>query len=424
MQRTFLLIGLTGVLLSAPESGASAGGEWPQWRGAHRDGVSPETGLLKTWPPEGPETLWRFQAGEGFSAVSVAGGRAYTMFARGGAEYVLCLDAETGEEIWRFEADELFEDHQGGNGPRSTPAVDGDRVFALSARGRLTALNAESGQMAWAWDLEKEFGGKTPRWGFCASPLVEGELLLVETGGAAKNSRTNPLKKSGAGKTIAAFDKRSGDLVWTSGAGKSAYSSPIPVSAGGIRQIVFFTAMGLASVAPADGRIFWTYPWDTSYDVNAATPVFVPPDRIFLSSGYDKGASMLKLNSADAGVEVEEVWRTRVMKNQFSSSVLHQDHLYGFDNAILKCIEAGSGSERWRHRGFGKGTLIVADGHLIILGERGRLALALATPEGFVERASAQVLNGKCWTMPALAGGRLYLRNEEEIVCLDLKGSS
>lgn len=423
MQRRILLIGLTGVLLSVAESRSEAGDEWPQWRGAQRDGVSPETGLLKTWPPGGPQTLWRFQAGEGFSAIAVDGGRAFTMFARDGAEYVIGLDAETGKEIWKFESDEIFEDHQGGHGPRSTPAVDGGRVFAVSARGRLTALNAESGQLLWECDLKERFGGKTPRWGYCASPLVEGELLLVETGGPEGRSWANPLARSDAGQTIAAFDKETGDLVWTAAAGKSAYSSPISVSAGGVRQIVFFTAMGLASVSPAEGRVYWTYPWDTSYDVNAATPIFVPPDRIFISSGYDKGAAMVKVDVVEGGLEVQEVWSGRVMKNQFSSSVLHEDHLYGFDNAILKCIDAASGAQRWRHRGFGKGTLIVADGHLIILGESGRLALARATPEGFVEKASAQVLSGKCWTMPALARGRLYLRNEEQIVCLDLKGS-
>ena len=423
MQKRILLIGLTGALLSVAEYRSAAGGEWPQWRGAHRDGVSAETGLLKTWPPGGPQTLWRSQAGEGFSAISVDGGRAFTMFARDGAEYVIGLDAETGKEIWKFESDEIFEDHQGGHGPRSTPAIDDGRVFAVSARGRLTALNAESGRLLWECDLKERFGGKTPRWGFCASPLVEGDLLLVETGGPGRKSWANPLAKSGAGQTIAAFDKGTGDLVWTAAAGKSAYSSPISISAGGVRQIVFFTAMGLASVSPADGRVYWTYPWDTSYDVNAATPIFVPPDRIFISSGYDKGASMVKVNGVDGGLEVQEVWSGRVMKNQFSSSVLHEDHLYGFDNAILKCIDAASGAQRWRHRGFGKGTLIVADGHLIILGESGRLALARATPEGFVEKASAQVLSGKCWTMPALVKGRLYLRNEEEIICLDLKGS-
>ena len=168
MQRRILLIGLTGVLFSVAESRSEAGDEWPQWRGAHRDGVSPETGLLKTWPPGGPQTLWRFQAGEGFSAISVDGGRAFTMFARDGAEYVIGLDAETGKEIWRFESDEIFEDHQGGHGPRSTPAIDGGRVFAVSARGRLTSLNAESGRLLWECDLKERFGGKTPRWGFCA----------------------------------------------------------------------------------------------------------------------------------------------------------------------------------------------------------------------------------------------------------------
>ncbi len=403
----------------------SAKAEWPQWRGPNRDGVSNEVGLLKVWPANGPKVLWKVPIGEGFSGISVSQERVYTMFSKGDDEFVVCLDATDGGEIWRFRSDKNYHEGQGGNGPRATPTIDGDLLFTISAHGKLYALNAGNGHTIWSHDLQQKFGSKMPRWGFSTSPLVDGELLLVEVGGKGE-------------KSIVAFHTNTGDVIWSSHKDKLGYSSPIAITVKGVRQIICFTGTQLVSVSPTDGTIYWKYPWKTGYDVNAATPIFIPPDKVFISSGYGKGAAMLgmrvfvspddertarvQIRENQSKIRVEEIWKSRKLKNHFASSVLHGNHLYGFDNSILKCIEANTGEEQWKTRGFGKGTVMLADGYLIILSDRGKLGLAKATPSGYTEKASAKVLSGLCWTVPTLANGKLYVRNEKEMVCLDMTG--
>ena len=423
MKRTtvFLVVSalLCGSILTATAT------EWPQWRGPNRDGISDEVGLLKEWSSDGPKVLWKVPLGEGFSGISISQGRVYTMFSKGNDEFVVCLDATDGAEIWRFRSDKNYHEGQGGNGPRATPTIDGDLLYTISAYGKLYALNAASGQEIWSHDLQQKFGSNMPRWGFSTSPLVDGELLLIEVGGKGE-------------KSIVAFNKNSGDVVWSSHKDKLGYSSPIAITVKGVRQIICFTGTKLVSVSPTDGTIYWKYPWKTGYDVNAATPVFIPPDKVFISSGYDKGAAVLQIRvfvSPDNDraateqikenqgiVRIKEIWKNRKMKNQFATSVLHENYLYGFDNSILKCIEANTGEEQWKSREFGKGTVILADGHLIILSDRGKLGLAEATPTGYIERASTKVMSGLCWTVPTLADGKLYVRNETEMVCLDMTG--
>lgn len=410
---------LCGAILTASAT------EWPQWRGPNRDGVSSEIGILKEWAASGPKVLWKHPLGEGFSGISVSQGRVYTMFSKGNDEFIICLNATDGQEIWRFRSDDNYHEGQGGNGPRATPTLDGDLLFTVSAYGKLYALNAGNGEKVWSHNLQQKFGSDMPRWGFSTSPLVQGDLLLVEAGGKGE-------------KSIVAFEKKSGEVMWSSHKDKLGYSSPIAITVQGVRQIICFTGTKLVSVSPTDGTIYWQYPWKTGYDVNAATPVFIPPDKVFISSGYDKGAAVLQMRvfishdddraaveqikENQGNVRIKEIWKNRKMKNQFSSSVLHENYLYGFDNSILKCIEADTGEEQWKTRGFGKGAVILADGHLIILSDRGKLGLAEATPAGYIEKTSAKVLSGLCWTAPTLANGRLYLRNEEEIVCLDMTG--
>ena len=403
---------------------AASAADWPQWLGPQRNGVSAETGLLKTWPAAGPQTAWRKTLGRGFSAVSIAQGRAYTMYAAGEDEFAVCLDAATGEELWHFRTDSYFKERQGGDGPRSTPTVDGDRVYVLSARGKLYALQAADGKKLWSHDLVKEFGSEIPTWGFCTSPIVVDDQLYVEVGGKRNNFILDFVYDPETEATVVAFDKNSGGVQWTALDDKSAYSSPIAIEVHGMRQLVFFTAYAAVGLAPKDAQVYWRYPWATRYDVNAATPVFIPPDKIFVSSGYDKGAALVQLKNSGDGIEAEEIWMNRVMKNHMSTSILHQGHLYGFDNAILKCIDPQTGTEKWKARGYGKGSLIVADGHLIILGDKGNLGLVEASPAGYREKAMLQVLQGTCWTVPSLSDGRLYLRSESEIVCLNLKDKS
>lgn len=388
---------------------SSAYADWPQWLGPNRTGISSETGLLTTWAKDGPAVVWEKELGEGFSGISVADGRVYTMFSAGEDEFAVCLDEETGEEIWRFKTGAKFYERQGGNGPRSQPTVDGDRVFVLSAEGWLYALNAKDGKKLWLVDLYDGLGSRVPKFGFSTSPLVEGDLLLLEVG-----------TRQG---TFIALDKTSGALKWASQRDIVSYSSPIAVDIAGIRQVVFVSGEAAVGLSPADGSIFWRFPWYTSYDLNVATPIFVPPDHIFISSGYDHGAALLQIAQQGDGLSVKKVWESRGMKNHFGTSLLIGDYIYGFDNAILKCIEAKTGKEQWKRRGYGKGTLIYAEGQLIILSDKGKLALADVSPTEFREKASVQVLSGKCWTPPTLANGKIYVRDMHRIVCMDVSGT-
>jgi len=395
---------------SRSKPAASSTSDWPQWLGPNRNGISAEIGLLKSWPATGPKILWRIPLGEGFSGVSISRGRAYTLFAQGNDEFVVCLDADSGKELWRMRSGSTFKD-MNGNGPRSTPTIHNEVVYALGAHGNLFALQTSSGKKLWSHDLKKEFktSGPSRDGGFSTSPLIEGNLLLVEAGG-------------GAGNSFIAFDKQSGDVVWKVESDRAAFASPIAITVNGVRQIVFFSASGAIAMSPADGKVFWRLPWKTDDDVNAATPLFIPPDKVFISSGYDVGATLLRIKAGNATARIEKIWKSKAMLNIYTTSILQGDYLYGFDGGTLKCIEWNTGAEKWKQRGFGVGTLIYADGHLIVLGDKGKLALVEAVPTGYKEKAAAEILDGRCITVPALAAGKLYVRNTKELVCLDMFG--
>lgn len=393
------------ILVPCLLAGTALAADWPQFRGPNRDGISRETGLLESWPAGGPTVLWKTLVGEGYSHLAVSEGRLFTLFGEGSHDFAVAYDAATGRPLWRVPLGPRFQSGQG-NGPRSTPTVDGGMVYALTATGRLTALNAADGKKIWTRDLQREFDAEPPQWGISTSPLAEGNLLLVDVGGSR-------------GRSLAAFDKKTGKTVWTSQSEVAGYSAPIAVTVGGVRQVIFFTGRAVLSVSPKNGKLLWRVPWKTDWDVNAATPVFVPPDKLFISSGYGTGAALFQIEVMGGRVGADEVWRSRKMKNRFSSSVLHGGHIYGFDESVLKCIAAATGEEKWKQSGFGHGSLILAGGHLIVLSERGKLLLVEATPAGYREKGSSQPLSGKCWTAPTLADGRLYIRNEEELVAFN-----
>ncbi len=382
---------------------ASATRDWPQLRGPNADGISPQTGLLTQWPQSGPREIWRVPLGKGFSGVSVVGDRAVTMFGRGGT-YLGAFDTATGAELWRLRIDEMYR-NSSGDGPRSTPTIDEGLAFVISGRGMLAAVAVETGDTAWRHDLRGEYGASGPNWGFSTSPRVYGDLLLVEAGGRDA--------------ALVAFDKRSGREVWRAAGDQPGYSTPLLVRIGGRQQAVFFTGSRIVGVNPTSGALLWGLPWETTFGVNAATPIFVPPDKIFVSSGYGVGAALLRVTATARG-GVETVWRTREMKNQFSSSVLVDDYIYGFDNSILECIELTRGERMWRARGHGQGSLLYADGHLIVLGDRGSLTLVKLSPGEYLPVAQTQVFRSRTWTAPTLANGALYLRDEEELVALAL----
>jgi outer membrane protein assembly factor BamB len=383
--------------------------DWPQYRGVNRDGISKETAILKTWPANGPRVLWKTPIGDGYSGMAIVSNRIYTMDAKGPDEFIVAMDAASGKEIWRYRNDSNFVNDQG-NGPRGTPTIEGNMLYAFGAQGALTALTIQDGKKVWSHDVKKSVSGKVPIWGYSSSPLIEGGLLILPVGGGENNA-------------VVAFNKKTGAIAWRSQGDEPAYSSAIAATIKGVRQILVFSGTKLLSVAPTDGKLLWSYNWKTDWFVNAAVPIVVPEDKVFISTAYDVGAALLKVNVAGGKSSVEEVWMSKAMRNHFNTSVLNNGILYGFDNAVLKAIDANTGEDKWKKSGFGRGSLLVADGHLIVLSERGQLVLVEATPDAYKEVASAQVLQGKCWTMPTLVNGRLYVRNQKEMVCLDLKGA-
>jgi outer membrane protein assembly factor BamB len=377
-------------LLAAP----GAAEDWPCWRGPTHDGISAE----KDWSVETVakgEVLWRANVGKGHASFAVAGGKVVTAGNTGNRDAVYCFGAETGKEIWK-----RVYDCPAGNypGPRGTPTIDGGLVYSISREGRLLCLDVETGDVKWQKDVQSGL----PRWGISTSPIIHGKLVLLN-----------------AGTSGIAYDKKSGKRVWTGGKGTPGYASPVVTKLGGNECALIFSARALICVSARSGRPRWSFPWVTKYDVNAGDPVIVAKDRVFISSGYNRGCAMLKVSSKGA----KAIWQNTGMRNHMASTIYHEGSLYGFDDAILACLDAKTGTTKWTQRGFGKGALMLADGKLIFLSERGvDLVVAEATPEAYRELARARVLGGHTWTVPVLANGRIYCRNDAgDIACVNAK---
>jgi outer membrane protein assembly factor BamB len=334
-----------------------------------------------------------------------------------GKQLVVALDVATGERRWSRECGHSSgSDHGNYGGPRATPTLDGDLLYTVSSWGLLLCLDAATGKVKWQKDLVEEIGARVPRWGFATSPLVEGGRVYVMPGG-------------GNGQSLAAFDKATGKLIWASENDQAGYSSPTAISSGGVRQIVYLTGDRLVGVTPDAGKVLWQFAWHDRFNVNAATPVFVrgkeggkEDDYLFISSGYHKGCALVKLTQPKAGTfEAKKVYESNELCCHFGSPVLHGGQLYACDETRdLTCMDVRTGEVKWRKSGFKKGSLLRVDDRLLILGEQGHLALADCDGEEYREAARCRPFRGRCWTMPVLAGGRLYLRDQSEIVCLDV----
>lgn len=381
----------------------SPANDWPQWRGPRQDGISHEDGLLETWPEDGPQELWRITLGKGYSAVSVVDGRAYTMYCDNSNEYVVCLDIRDGKILWRVRSDKKYK-NAFGDGPRATPTLYEGRVYTHGASGSILCLNAETGVEHWSLNSLEKFGAKNLEWGLSASPAILDDKVIIVAGG----------KES---KSLVALDKEFGEVIWASLNDKAGYSTPILIEVNSMKQVAVFTGEAIVGVALEDGKELWRFPWKTNYDANIATPIY-HNNRLFISSGYDSGAVLLGLTVQGDGTQVKVIWKSRYMKNQFSSSVLVDGFLYGFSNTIFTCMDFNTGEVKWIQRGFYKGSLLVADGKLIIYSERAKLVLAEISPDSFKQLAIAGILKGKTWTVPTLSNGRLYVRNQDELVCL------
>lgn len=399
---------LTFVLAAALAAAASqtvsnqAPTDWPQWRGVNRDGKSSDTGLLTEWPAGGPPLVWKAGgAGTGYSSMSVVAGRLYTVGARGGTEYIHAFDVATGKKLWQVANGKEYSNDRG-NGPRGTPTIEGGRLYVLGASGDLTVLDAAKGTRVWSVNVLREFGGSNPRWGLSESPLVTGDRVLVNAGGPNAS--------------IVAFNKTDGKVIWKSQSDGAGYSSAVTQRVGNTDQAVFFTDRRAVGVDLRDGRLLWEYPRVANRVANIATPV-VKDNFVFLSSDYGTGSALLKLDPTGGGVSATEVYFTQEMRNHHSSSILVGDHLYGFSSAILTALRFADGATAWKDRSVGKGSMAFADGHLYLFSEGGVVGLAEATPAGYREkgRFSIQQAGLPTWAHPIIAGGRLYIRDQDTV---------
>jgi len=393
--------------------------DWPQYRGPDRTGISKETGLLKTWPAEGPRLLWTFQgAGSGYSPPAIVGDRLYTMGARDKTDFLYALDTRTGKEVWATAIGPL-RPAGWGDGPCATPTVDGQRMYAVTTWGALHCVQTASGKIVWSMHLKNDLQGKVIHDGrYTESPLIDGNSLICSPGGSKG--------------TVAAFDKLTGKLLWRSKelTDEAVSSSAIVVDVGGVRQYVNLTGKGVASVAARDGKLLWKSPVPAAW-IMVPTPIFCD-DHVYVTAAYGVGCGLLKLKNDADGTKAELVYRNKVMKNHHSGVVLIDGHVYGCSEPNgWVCQEFKTGKQAWCERDvFGAGSQTYADGRFYCFSEdKGEAALINATPAGWKEMGRFTIPQqtklprnkGKIWTPPVVANGQLYLRDQDLIYCYDVK---
>lgn len=388
--------------------------DWPQWRGPNRNGLSRETGLLREWPAEGPTQLWLARGlGNGFSSVAVAGGRIFTLGDRKRNCHLIALDEATGKELWATPT--------GGGSPNCTPTVDGERVYALTRQGELACLGVEKGEVRWQKKFAKDFGGRMMSgWGYSESPLVDGDRLICTPGGDSA--------------ALVALNKLTGEVIWKApipGAGGSGYASIVIAEVGGIRQYITLLGSGIVGVDARDGQLLWRYGKIANDTANIPTPI-VRGDLVFTSTGYGIGAALLQLVPSSTGVDVKERYflKGNTLQNHHGGMVLVGEHVYGghgHSNGLPFCLHLESGKFAWKpQRGAGErsASVVYADGHLYFRYESGKMALVEATPEGYRLKSAFALprhSGRESWPHPVVANGRLYVRDQDVLMCYDVK---
>jgi outer membrane protein assembly factor BamB len=385
---------------------------WNQFLGPQRNNHSLDRRLLTKWPKQGPPLLWTATgAGSAYSSVAVAEGLVLTMGNLDERECVIAYDLESGQSRWVTPTGEAYHDGTG-DGPRGTPTIDGDLVFALGGHGVLTCLELSSGEIRWSKNLLEEFEGHNITWGISESVLVDGHQVICTPGGNKA--------------TMAALARETGDVIWTAivpGAGPAGYASPVPTTVDGVRQYVTFTHQGVISVRASDGEFLWIDGDSANGTANCSTPL-VFEEYVFSSSGYGRGGALLKLSSSDGKTTAERQYHTMDLKSHHGGMVLVGDHIYGADDAELVCIAAKTGKVAWKNRSVGKGSVTFADGHVILRSEGGPIALVEATPAKYVEKGrfdQPERSDRPSWSYPVVAEGRLFLRDQDKVFCYDLR---
>jgi outer membrane protein assembly factor BamB len=386
--------------------------DWGFFRGPRWDGHYTAVPIKTDWPNRQLTPVWKQPIGGGYASFVTAriGSRdlAFTIEQRGAQEVVAAYDVATGREVWTNKWNAEFKEFMGGDGPRATPTYFDGRVYAQGAEGELRSIDAEKGATLWRTNILTDAGASNIQWGMSASPLIVDNAVVTLPGGSA-------------GKSVMAYDHRTGTRLWSALGDRASYSSPMLVTIGGVRQILSVSATRIMGLNPTNGTMLWEFPWTTMYDVNAGQPIVFDNNRVFMSSGYDHGAVVIEITmNGDRGT-VREIWKNNRMKNQFTSSIYLDGYLYGLDESILACVRASDGNLMWKGGRYGYGQIALASGHLIVLTEDGDMALVRATPDKHDELARFPVLDGKTWNHPAFSDGRLLVRNLKEMAMFDLR---
>jgi len=370
--------------------------DWAVYRGPSQDGISAETDWFDA--DAGVKTVWSTRVGVGMSSITVADGLVYTMGQLSkDKDTVLCLDAKTGDKKWSYsyacaQKPKLYE-----GGPNATPTVVDGRVYTFSREGHVFCFDATSGKVVWSAKLTQ----KVPGWGFSGSARIVGDKVILNAGAAG-----------------VALNKADGKVAWESAADGAGYATPVPFKDG---QVLIFAATRLVAVSVAEGKELWSHGWKTKYGINAADPIVLDGGKkVFIASGYGKGCTMLDVS----GSSPRELWTNKTMQAKHTCPILYKGAIYGFSETTLACVDAKTGEAKWEKKGMGRGSVAMADGKLIVLGEKGLLAIVEATPEGFKELASKSILRNKCWTAPILANGKIFARDTTKttgtLVCISV----
>ena len=416
------------VFLMFLSSHAAVAADWPQFLGPNRDGIVRDKGLNVDWKSKAPATLWKVPIGNAFSSVIIVDKKIYTQAKRGTNDGIVCLDAKDGKEVWHFDVAPTYIDKQRhGFGPRSTPVHDQGKLYCLFPMGELVCMTTD-GKKVWQANIFKDTGaknhaGETFYWGVSMSPLVEGDLVIVQPGGTKGNS-------------VAAYDKNTGKLVWTAGSDPMGYASPIVATIAGKKQLIVPTGQSVLGLGPTKGEVLWRHEFGNQYNATAASPIWAD-NVLFVSAAYGAGSAALEIlppakeNGEPSPVKgeawtVREKWKQKKMQTLMATSMVLDGHIYGCSGDLsafmMRCVSLTSGEVKWEERVQGRLGLLALEGHLLCVGERGDVLLVEAQPRSYVVKAELpKLLAFKTWAAPAFADGKLYLRDERHLVCLDLR---
>ena len=400
-------------LLALPLTALGQSSDWAQWGGPNRNFTSEAKGLAANWPATGPRRVWQRELGDGYSAIAVERGMLFTMYRRGDNEIVVALDAATGKTAWEYSYAAPFSpeyDVSHGAGPHATPLVSGNFVFSSGATGKLHCLDKKTGKVLWSHDLISEFHGTVRVNGYSCSPIAYKDKVVMMVGGPASS--------------LVAFNQKDGSVAWKKHDFRNSTSSPILINVDGQDQLVAFMYGEVVGVDPAKGDLLWSHAHPVEYGLNTITPVWGPDNLLFISSGYNGGSRVLKLSRTGDKTNVEELWAHGLMRVHFTNAIRLGEVVYGssgdFGPAPFTAVNVKTGKVLWRNRTFPRASFLLADGRFIILDEDGDLLLATPSPEGLTVLSKVALLSNNAWTVPSLAGTRLYLRDRKNIMALEL----